>query len=733
MRCNINVLGEAIVGDDEARRRLDMVVARLRRTDVDYVSVKISAICPDISALAFDDTVERVAERLQLLYRTAASFDPPKFVNLDMEEYRDLDLTIAVFRKLLDQPEFAALDAGIVLQAYLPDAQAGRARSGRVGRSASPESRRGPTKIRIVKGANLAMENVEAELARLGTRSLPEQGRRRRQLQGGARHPVRAGASTPAVRIGVASHNLFDIAWALVLRREMTAAGRPDRLEIEMLEGMAPSQSEAVRAAAGGVILYAPVVDRDDFPAAIAYLVRRLDENTSPDNFLSHLFDLHADPALFAAEADRFRAAVRDRHRVDGRPRRVQDRTSTPVPVALETPFENAPDTDWTRSANRTWIAESMASTNASYPAGTAAEITTEQIDECVATAVTARPAWRGTDLTVRAEIINRVGDLFEIHRGRVLATMVGDAAKTIAEGDPEVSEAIDFARYYARDAIRLAALAGASSAPLGTIVVTPPWNFPFAIPAGGVLAALAAGNTVILKPAPQVVRTGCVDRRAVLGGRRSARRAAVRAGTGWRRRAPADHPPRRRCGDPDRCVRDRIDVPLLAPRAATACRDERQERDRDHLHGRSRPRRRRPREVGVRACGSEVLGSEPGDHRGAALRRSGVPRTDPRRCCDPAGRSADRPVDRRRPADRSAGPRRWSVRSRALEPGESWLLAPECRSARSAAVVAGDPGRCPTRFVVRSNRVFRAGARARSGPTTSTTRSRSRTAPTSD
>ncbi len=134
-----------------------------------------------------------------------------------------------------------------------------------------------------------------------------------------------------------------------------------------------------------------------------------------------------------------------------------------------------------------------------------------ELVDECVATALGGQTTWAAIGAAERAAIINRVGDLFETNRGRVLATMVDDAAKTIAEGDPEVSEAVDFARYYARDVIRLAGLAGASSSPLGTVVVTPPWNFPLAIPAGGVLAALAAGNAAILKPAPQVVATGAL------------------------------------------------------------------------------------------------------------------------------------------------------------------------------------------------------------------------------
>ena len=109
---------------------------------------------------------------------------------------------------------------------------------------------------------------------------------------------------------------------------------------------------------------------------------------------------------------------------------------------------------------------------------------------------------------TERGRILDAVGDLIEDHRHDLIATMVHDAGKAIAEGDPEVSEAADFARYYARQAARLAEIPGARGEPLGVVTVAPPWNFPLAIPAGGVFAALAAGNAVILKPAPQSVGT---------------------------------------------------------------------------------------------------------------------------------------------------------------------------------------------------------------------------------
>src|SRR5918995_5665988 len=158
-RLNLNLLGEAVLGEHEALRRLDGIHELIRRPDVDYVSVKVSAIASHISMWSFDDVVDKVVERLMPLYLTAAS--DRTFINLDMEEYRDLDLTIAVFTRLLEDPRLRGLDAGIVLQAYLPDAlpalqQLTAWAQQRVGRGGAR------IKVRLVKGANLAMEHVDA-------------------------------------------------------------------------------------------------------------------------------------------------------------------------------------------------------------------------------------------------------------------------------------------------------------------------------------------------------------------------------------------------------------------------------------------------------------------------------------------------------------------------------------------------------------------------------------------
>lgn len=502
---NVNLLGEAILGDGEARRRLEAVVERLGRPDVSYVSVKISAICAGVSSLAFDTTVDAVAERLRLLYCAAAAHSPAKFVNLDMEEYRDLELTMEVFRRVLDEPEFTGLEAGIVVQAYLPDAQEAAHDLAEWARLRRERGGAG-IKIRLVKGANLAMEAVDAELhdwhaAPFTTKA--EVDANYKAVLDVLLDP----RYDDAVRVGVASHNLFDVAWALVLRREMLAAGRADRLEIEMLEGMAPAQAAEVRAESGSLLLYTPVVAPDDFPAAIAYLVRRLDENTAPQNFLTHLATIRAGSQAFAEQAAAFRAAVAARHTVSSRRRRsVPDRLAA---HPLDEPFFNEPDTDWALPENRSWLAAALDSYGSS---GRVAEPTAapglDDVERAIRTALDALPAWAEMSGRERAEMLARVGDIVSADRGATLAAMVHTAAKTVAEADPEISEAADFCRYYARQSLLIDELhaSGARSSPLGVVVIAPPWNFPYAIPMGGVIAALAAGNTVILKPAPPTV-----------------------------------------------------------------------------------------------------------------------------------------------------------------------------------------------------------------------------------
>jgi len=539
IRLNINLLGEAVLGEQEAERRLEAVLALLDRPDVDYVSVKVSSVCSQLDIAAFEFEVDRVAARLRRLYDEALRHQPHKFVNLDMEEYSDLDLTVAVFKRVLSEQRYADLSAGIVLQAYIPDSypvlldliEWARDRHHRHGSA---------VKIRLVKGANLAMERVEAELA--GWPQAPfatkaEVDANYKRMLDVLLHPDNAGA----LRVGVGTHNLFEAAWALTVSGQ---EGLQDMLEMEMLEGMAPSIAASVRAQAGGLLLYAPIARRADSESVIAYLVRRFDENTGPENFLRHQFSLQPGTPTWDRERDRFRQAVRDRLTPPVSTRRVQDRRRDEEPVDgpaddVDLPFANEPDTDVSRDANRAWLAAQLVPLGAhgisvvpAVVAGRAIEdgaladgrdpadpeevayrwVQADEslVSEAVAAAHEAGARWRDRPLADRRRAVRAVADRLAAARGRLIGVMARDGGKMVAESDPEVSEAIDFARYYAERIPDLEALQvdGARFEPFGTVVVVPPWNFPLAIPAGGVLAALAAGNAVILKPAPETVAT---------------------------------------------------------------------------------------------------------------------------------------------------------------------------------------------------------------------------------
>ncbi|MGN7949849.1 bifunctional proline dehydrogenase/L-glutamate gamma-semialdehyde dehydrogenase [Microbacterium sp. 22215] len=516
-RLNLNLLGEAVLGEREAGRRLQGTYDFLARKDVDYVSIKVSSVVSQLSMWSFDEAVADVVTKLTPLYELAASSEAAgrtKFINLDMEEFRDLDLTIAAFTSILDQPGFEHLEAGIVLQAYLPDALGAMQRLQEW--AAARRAKGGaPIKVRVVKGANLAMEEVDSKvhgwpLATYGTKQDSDTNYKR----------VLDWSMTPerldAVRIGVAGHNLFDIAytWLLAKARNVT-----DAVEYEMLLGMATGQAEAVRKDVGQLLLYTPVVNPAEFDVAIAYLVRRLEENASPENFMSAVFELASDPALLTRERERFERSLAglEADRSVPSSNRVQDRAAEAEAQsdAVTTGFENQPDSDPAIAANRTWgreiLARSVDSTLGLDSIALARVETTDELDGIFAAASAAAVRWAALPAAERAAVLHRAGDELAARRGQLIEIMAHEAGKTIAEADPEVSEAIDFAHYYAERALDLETVDGAEFVPSKVTVVTPPWNFPVAIPAGGVLAGLASGSGVVIKPAKLTQRCGAV------------------------------------------------------------------------------------------------------------------------------------------------------------------------------------------------------------------------------
>jgi len=551
VRMNLNHLGEAVLGEGEAIARLMTYIRDMEDSRIEYISVKMSTIYSQISSLASEHTLAVLVDRLGQLFRAAKKnryirpdgTASPKFVNLDMEEYRDLDLTLAAFMRTLDQPGFTDYSAGIVLQAYLPDSFE---RQRELTRWARIRVSKGgaPIKVRIVKGANMEMEQVDAALHNWPLapfdNKLDVDANFKRMVDYGMRPD-----NIQAVRLGIASHNLFEQAYAYLAAK---ASGVTRYSSFEMLEGMADHVWRAIhQETREEVLLYAPVAGRQEFINAIAYLIRRLDENTAPENFLRYSFNLRTDSPEWAFLKSRFVASCRKKDQVRSTPNRVQDRRTETFDRPMGTchlgEFANEPDTDWSLPANRIWAegirAKWMKKSDKPQEdipivvAGQAlfadreivecldpnrydericvarfALATAEDADRAVETARVDPDGWRRKRAVERHGILSRAAVELRRARGDLMGCAAANTGKVFTESDPEVSEAVDFAEFYPHAVRALDDLPNIETRGRGVALVITPWNFPIAIPAGGIAAALAAGNTVIFKPASAAAPT---------------------------------------------------------------------------------------------------------------------------------------------------------------------------------------------------------------------------------
>lgn len=536
VQVNVNHLGEEVLGEVEAERRVAQYCALLARPEIETVSVKLSAIFSQIDVWAWERSLEVLTERLGRIYRAALAHpverdgaSRSKLVYLDMEAYRDLYLSLELFMRLLDQPEFRDLSAGLVLQAYVPDAGLLQQRALAWARE---RARRGgaPLRLRIVKGANLAHERVRAALTGWPLPIYPSKA----EVDASYKRLLYAGTEPDALahfELGIASHNVFDIALGLVLR---AARGAGDRVEFELLEGMANGLRRTLSQLGARVLVYAPAVEDDALNSAVAYLVRRLDENTAPENFLRHAFSMQVGDPVWREHVAGFTAAHAAREHVSLEPRARADRFAAIVDLDPSAPFENEPDTDLSVAENRAHVRAALEQLGSSPPWSFSSVISGSvgrgdgadevladgfdpsrpgvvpyryalasraELEAAVAGAVRARGELDEVPLERRAQWVRAVASGLRRRRAELIAAMVLDCGKRVNEADAEVSEAIDFAEYYVRCAEAHAAEAFVERKPKGVVLVASPWNFPLAIPLSGVLAALIAGNAVLFKP----------------------------------------------------------------------------------------------------------------------------------------------------------------------------------------------------------------------------------------
>jgi len=536
----MDVLGETVIADHVARKHqalyLDLI-GHLTREAADWrekpvldrapwgplpkvnISIKLSAVVAKFDPIDPDAAADAVLDRLRPILRSAR--DAGAFINIDMEHYAVKDLTLDIFKRVLTEPEFKDWpDCGIVIQCYMPEGERDMTEL-----IAWARRRGTPITVRLVKGAYWDSETAKAVLNRWPAPLFEEKWESDAAFERVGRMMLE---NADIVRPAFASHNVRSIAAVLAMEE---ALGLPSRtLELQMLTGMGDQLRRAMIAMKQRVRVYAPF---GDLITGMAYLIRRLIENTANESFLRQSFGENVPVGLL------LESPAPPTHCLP---------TVLPKPFIQDPdencdmePFEGAPDVDFSRSANRDAMHDALADVRSQFGREHPAIIDNEPVraerwrdslnpsnprevvgrtpicdtslaDRAVSAALRAFPDWSATTVEDRAAILDRAADILCGRRFEIAAWMILEVGKTWREAQSDFMETADYLRFYAREMRRLAArprrrdFPGETNeytyTPRSVVFVTGPFCFPTALFAGMVAAALVTGNTVIAKPA---------------------------------------------------------------------------------------------------------------------------------------------------------------------------------------------------------------------------------------
>ncbi|WP_245479614.1 bifunctional proline dehydrogenase/L-glutamate gamma-semialdehyde dehydrogenase PutA [Hansschlegelia zhihuaiae] len=517
-RHSYDMLGEAAVTAEDAARYLasyqravEAIGAEARGATVVEragVSIKLSALHPRYERAKRARVMAELYPRLLGLATLARRHGIG--LNIDAEEQTRLEVSLDLLEALCAAPEMAGWDGvGFVVQAYgkrapfVIDLVADLAR--RTGRRIM---------VRLVKGAYW-----DSEIGRAQTLGLPDFPVFTRKIHTDVSYLACARKmldARDAIYPQFATHN----ATTLSAIHEMAGPDVPaETYEFQCLHGMGRPLYEEIIGADGlgrPCRIYSPVGPHETL---LAYLVRRLLENGANSSFVNRVAD--EEVSLEALVADPVEAALRLSppgwpHDAIRAPRDLfgaARQNSTGLDLADEAALAGIAS-DLRETASGRWFATPMlgegvgrggAPRDIVNPArraetvGRVSEATPEEIEAAFRFAAAGAGTWGARPPADRASTLRRAADLIESAAAELYGLLVREAGKTFGAAVAEVREAVDFLRYYAAEA---GGWQVESHEPLGTVVCISPWNFPLAIFTGQVAAALAAGNSVLAKPA---------------------------------------------------------------------------------------------------------------------------------------------------------------------------------------------------------------------------------------
>ena len=520
-----DMLGEAAMTAADSRRYLDDYEASIHAIgrvsagrgpyDGPGISLKLSALHPRYSRAQRDRVLQELYPRLRDLALLARGYDIG--INVDAEEADRLEISLDLLERLCAEPGLAGWNGlGFVVQSYLK-------RAPFVVDFVIDLARRTRHRlmIRLVKGAYWDAEIKRAQVD--GLEDFPVYTRKAHSDLAYLACARKLLAAPDAVYPQFATHNAHTVA---AIYHAAGAEFRPGQYEFQCLHGMGEPLYEQVVARAGGLArpcrIYAPVGTHETL---LAYLVRRLLENGSNSSFVNRIAneavpieELVADPVTTVEAQARADGVLGSSHPAIALPPQLFGgrRNSRGMDLASERQLgELAPVLQ--ASVKQAWLAQPLIAGIASEmddpgvelrnPAdhrdrvGAVREATVTEVAAAVGNARAAVSSWHGRGAVARADALERAADAMQAQMPQLIGLIVREAGKTAANAVGEVREAVDFLRYYAAQA---RTELGASHSPLGPVVCISPWNFPLAIFTGQVAAALAAGNTVLAKPAEQ-------------------------------------------------------------------------------------------------------------------------------------------------------------------------------------------------------------------------------------
>ena len=519
---SFDMLGEAAMTEADAERYYQDYVNAIHAIGQDAagkgiyegngISVKLSAIHPRYSRAQHGRVMGELLPRLKELFLLGKKYDIG--INIDAEEANRLELSLDLMEALVSDPDLAGYHGiGFVVQAY-------QKRCPFVIDYLIDLARRNNQKlmIRLVKGAYWDSEIKWAQVD--GMNGYPTYTRKVHTDISYLACARKLLDAQDAVFPQFATHNAYTLA-------AIYQMGKGKQFEHQCLHGMGETLYDQVvgpQNLGRRVRVYAPVGTHETL---LAYLVRRLLENGANTSFVNQIVDENI-------SIDTLIRSPFDTIAEQG----IHPNTSLPLPRNLYGGERlNSQGLDL---SNENTLQELQAAMNAAAAApvqavpllavaaptqaahevrnpadhsevvGSAAFVEASAVPEIIAAAKAAESSWAAVSAAERANMLRRLADLMEAHMPELMALAVREAGKTLNNAIAEVREAVDFCRYYADEAEHTLP---ENSQGVGTIVTISPWNFPLAIFTGEVVAALAAGNTVVAKPAEQ---TSLIAYRAV-------------------------------------------------------------------------------------------------------------------------------------------------------------------------------------------------------------------------